>query len=63
MRTKSFFQVGAKVKFKNPADDAERNARFLVIEDKGDRVNIQLLDSKMPFPPVECVNVRDIEAS
>jgi len=60
MKKYSSFHEGAIVRFKNPADAAERKARFVVTESKGDRVNIRLLGTKMSLPPVECVRVDEI---
>jgi len=54
------FSEGTIVKLLNPADDAESKAFFEVIENKGDRVNIRLLNTKMTIPPVECVSISEI---
>ena len=51
---------GAIVKLKNPVDYAESKAFFKVVENKGDRINIMLLNTEMPFLPIECVNINEV---
>jgi len=60
MNKNKYFSEGTIVKLKNPADDVEGKALFEVIENKGDRVDIKLLNTKMSIPPVECVSINEI---
>jgi len=55
-----YLSEGVIVKLKNPIDDAESKAFFKVVENKGDRINIMLLNTDMPIPPIECVNINEV---
>lgn len=55
-------QVGQKVKLRSPSSDAEAAARFVLIENNGDRGFIRLV-CDLPIPPVELVRMDDIEAA
>jgi hypothetical protein len=48
------------VKLTNPVNDLERDARFEVIEDNGNRLLIRLI-CNLPIRPVELVRASDIE--
>ncbi len=50
---------GSIVKLSNPGAD-EKDAKFVVTEFKGDRLDIQLLNSGMNFPPIETVSIKDV---
>lgn len=52
--------TGDIVKLIHPADSREESARFVLIEDNGNRCLIQLI-CDMPIAPVECVLREDIE--
>lgn len=53
--------VGQIVKFRQPENEAEAGARFILIENNGDRGLIRLV-CDLPFPPVELVRMADVEA-
>jgi hypothetical protein len=46
--------TGDIVRLAHPVDRAEASARFVLIEDNGDRCLIRLI-CDLPIPPVECV--------
>jgi len=52
--------VGEIVKFRTPENDAEAVARFVLIEDNGDRGFIRLL-CDLPIPPVSLVRIEHVE--
>jgi hypothetical protein len=43
-------KVGQKVKFKEILEQGDEELRFIVLEDKGDRVLVQAVVD-LPFPP------------
>lgn len=51
--------TGRIVRLANPADEAERAARFVVTEDNGDRLRIRLV-CDLPIAPVETVRPDDV---
>jgi hypothetical protein len=51
---------GDIVKLVHPVDRAEASARFVLIEDNGDRCLIRLI-CDLPIAPVECVLRGEIE--
>lgn len=61
METNSSFEKGSMVKYKVPLNEAERKARFVVTENKIVRVNMMFLGTEMPFPPVICTDVSEID--
>jgi hypothetical protein len=52
------------VKLKNPVNDAERQARFVLLDDPeemaGQRLDIRFV-CELPFPPIERVSAEEIE--
>jgi len=55
-------KIGDTVKFKNPADVDEENARFILVEEPNvmGRVKIQLV-CDLTFKPIELVDASEIE--
>jgi hypothetical protein len=53
-------QAGDTVKFTRPQDAREAAARFKLVEDRGDRVLIELI-CNLPIRPTECVATVEIQ--
>lgn len=54
------YQSGETVKYSQPQGGAEAAARFVVIEDRGDRVLIRLV-CDMRIAPTECLAYEHVE--
>ena len=52
-------QPGDIVKYSRPVDETESAARFVLLENNGDRVTIRLV-CDLPIPPVECVAASEV---
>jgi hypothetical protein len=52
------------VKFKNPVNEEERQARYVLLDDPeemgGQRLDTQFI-CQLPFPPIERVSAEEIE--
>ena len=57
---RDMLQAGDVVRLSQPVDDAERDARYDVVELRGPRVLIRLRCG-LPIPPMEAVSVEDVE--
>jgi hypothetical protein len=55
-------KIGDTVKFKNPVDADEENARFILVEEVNvmGRVKIKLV-CDLPFKPIELVDEAEVE--
>ena len=55
--------AASTVRYSAPVDAAEAALRFRVLELRGDRVLIELLDSGMFIAPAEVVALSEVEAA
>lgn len=55
------YKVGQKVRFANIIDRGDKDARFVVLEDNGDRLLLQQTNLKnMPLQPTRVVRKDDV---
>jgi hypothetical protein len=55
-------EQGTLVKLTQPADEREAQARYVVVEDRGDRILIEYV-CNMPIRPTELVAASDVETA